>query len=323
MSDPNRLASKILALENDEEQRATLREFCKEFNLKGVFAANQFRLLDTLHQRINVGAVILAEDGRNTIDLLEQINTRHPEIPVFISCYQPDVFKNFRPFNESSVVRFFPRGDMKSLQKLLSDTLFYRVYPEGLVEKMQEIVSTGIMAQFRGVKVIKERSFLASDKRIYGERFELISVRSNWCEGMMMIQSHASDVDDMIRVGRTAFNPEDGDIKHYSEDLLRELLNFTWGGFKSKFVPPEFTGRPINIEVPMSINHQEKYISFGVTDPLLCFKFRVEDDDSSLPPFRPFQLYLKFSFHLFWDPDHFHENPETEELTASGELEFF
>ena len=56
---------------------------------------------------------------------------------------------------------------------------------------------------------------------------------------------------------------------------------------------------------------------------MLCFKFIIEDDDSSLPAMKPFELYLKFSFHLYWDPDHFHENPEVEEMTEAGELEFF
>jgi hypothetical protein len=127
----------------------------------------------------------------------------------------------------------------------------------------------------------------------------------------------------MIRAGRTTFPTDQGDITHYAEDLLRELLNFIWGGFKAKFVPSEFTGRPTNIEVPMSINHQEKYISFGVADPLLCFKFSIEDADDSLAPFKPMELFLKFSFHLYWDPDHFHQNPEIEELAEAGELEFF
>lgn len=160
------LASKILALEHDEAQRTMLKDFCKDLNLKGVFAANQFRLLDTLHQRINVGAVILTDEGQNTIDLLEQINTKHPEIPVFVSCDDPAVHENFRSVNENSTVVFFRRGDLKELEMLISENLFYRVYPEGLVERMQEIASTGIMSRFLGVKVIKERSFLASDKHI-------------------------------------------------------------------------------------------------------------------------------------------------------------
>jgi hypothetical protein len=127
----------------------------------------------------------------------------------------------------------------------------------------------------------------------------------------------------MVRAGRTSFSADADGVARFSEDLLRELLNFIWGGFKAKFVSPEFSGRPTNIEVPMSINHDEKYISFGVADPLLCFKFIVENDDPSLPEMKPFELYLKFSFHLHWDPDHFHENPEVEEMAQAGELEFF
>lgn len=317
------LASKILAYENDEGLRNSLRNFCKDFNLNGVFISSSIRLLHTLEQRINIGAVLLCDEGIPTRDLINEINSKHPEIPVFVRCDDVSVYEGFKPNNEVSVVRFYKTGGLNALGELISDHLFYRVYPEGLVERMQEIASNGIMSRFYGVKVLKERSFLASDKRIYGERFELISVRSNWCEGVMMIQSYGSEVDNMVRAGRTSFVPGEDDVTRFSEDLLRELLNFIWGGFKAKFVPPEFTGRPTNIEVPMSINHEEKYISFGVADPLLCFKFIIENDDSSLPEMKPFELYLKFSFHLYWDPDHFHENPEVEEMTEAGELEFF
>lgn len=317
------LASKILAYENDEVLRNSLKNFCKDFNLNGVFIASSLRLLHTIEQRVNIGAVLLCDEGHPTRDLISEINTKHPEIPVFVRCDDPSVYGGFRPSNERAVVRFYKTGSLDVLGELISEHLFYRVYPEGLVERMQEIASNGIMAHFHGVKVLKERSFLASDKRIYGERFELISVRSNWCEGVMMMQSYGADVDNMVRAGRTSFAADADGVTRFSEDLLRELLNFIWGGFKAKFVSPEFSGRPTNIEVPMSINHDEKYISFGVADPLLCFKFVIENDDPSLPEMKPFELYLKFSFHLHWDPDHFHENPEVEEMAQAGELEFF
>lgn len=317
------LASKILAYDNDETRRNNLKAFCQDFNLNGVCFTHMETLIETLEARINVGAVIMCDEGEGSAAQISRINLKHPEIPVFVSCEEPEKYAGFRPESDICVVRFFKHGDFSQLDELISAHLFNRVYPDGLVERMQEIVSTGIKSAFNGVNVIQDKSFMASDKRIFGERFELISIRSNWCEGVMMIQSQGTDVERMIRAGRTSFPSDDGDVKHHVEDLLRELLNYTWGGFKAKFVPPSYSGRPTNIEVPISINMDDQYISFGVTDPLLCFKFVVENGDTSRDGFEPFVIFLKFSFHLYWQPDTFQENPEMEELSDAGELEFF
>jgi hypothetical protein len=316
------VASKILAYEQDPRRKQELQKFCQDHSLKGIFIANAFRLIDTLEHKINVGAIIVSDEGEMTRDLISELNTRHPEIPIFVGCETPELMP-YQSNNEVSVVRCFKDGELETLAELLSAQLFYRIYPPGLVEAIQQIAREGIGSTFRGIRISAEDTFLASDKRVYGERFELIPIRSNWCEGVMMMQSDGEDVDDMIRAGRTSFPDDSHDVTRYSEDLLRELLNLIWGGFKARFVPPEFTGRPTNIEVPMSINYRNRYISFGVADPLLCFKFTIENDDESRPGFKPFDLFLKFSFHLHWEPDVFYESAATQQLVESGELEFF
>lgn len=314
------VASKILAYEQDPFKKRALQTFCQDHSLKGIFIANAFRLLDTLSHKINIGAVIIRDEGELTHDLVKEVNARHPEIPVFVGCQTPEL-SPFKSFNEVSVVRCFHEDQLDTLSILLNECLFYRIYPDGLVESIQSIAVDAIHSAFHDSHITATETFLASDKRVYGERFELIPIRSTWCEGIMMMQSDGDDIDELILAGRTSFSPDDNDINRLSEDLMRELLNLIWGGFKAKFVPPDFSGRPTNIEVPISINYRHKYISFGVADPLLCFRFRIQHEMEGEK--RSFDLFLKFSFHLHWEPDDFYKSSQTAELVESGELEFF
>jgi hypothetical protein len=73
--------------------------------------------------------------------------------------------------------------------------------------------------------------------------------------------------------------------------------------------------------VPLIVNHEHRYISFGSEDPQLCFRYTLSDpsgEGASLV------LYQRFVFNLSWAPEKFKENEVlTEDLFESGELELF
>jgi hypothetical protein len=72
-------------------------------------------------------------------------------------------------------------------------------------------------------------------------------------------------------------------------------------------------------QVPIIINHQRRYISFGSEDPQLCLKYNLIANDKA----EPVPIYQRFVFNLSWSPDQFSENPSVESLVDSGELEMF
>jgi hypothetical protein len=77
--------------------RNSLKNFCKDFNLNGVFIASSLRLLHTIEQRVNIGAVLLCDEGHPTRDLINVIGAKHPEIPVFVRCDDTSVYDGLRP----------------------------------------------------------------------------------------------------------------------------------------------------------------------------------------------------------------------------------
>ncbi|MGK5092250.1 chemotaxis protein CheX [Deltaproteobacteria bacterium TL4] len=323
MRDQLFIESKLLTYECNETHREGLIAFCHQYNLKGVMVTHINKLIKTLKQNINIGGILLCDPKGAKRKIISEITHTYPEIPLFIRCDDPEWQEAYLQQEPGASVRFYKTNDFESLGQMLQQYIFDRIYPEGLVEHLREIVVDAIQSRFHDVHVCTLNTFLASDKRIFGERIELMPVRSSWCEGVMMLQSNSSDVDNLVLAGKTSFPRNDGKIAKYTEDLLRELMNQIWGGFKAKYVPFNFTGRPSAIEVPMTINHAEKYISFGTTNPLLSFKFVVEDNNQEHPSFEPFPLYLKFSFHLYWNVEDFTENQEVENMVEAGELEFF
>ena len=73
----------------------------------------------------------------------------------------------------------------------------------------------------------------------------------------------------------------------------------------------------------MTINHREHYVSFGGTQPLLCFKLTVRDGEGAGEGFDAFDLFLRLSFHGFWDEDGYAVNTDDEDAADSGVLELF
>ncbi len=75
-------------------------------------------------------------------------------------------------------------------------------------------------------------------------------------------------------------------------------------------------------QVPLVINHQHRYISFGSENPQLCFKYRLVDVDKGVT--KTYLLYQRFVFNLNFSPEDFTENENVmDELMNSGELELF
>ena len=94
--------------------------------------------------------------------------------------------------------------------------------------------------------------------------------------------------------------------------------NVRTAGYNTAFL--EFTasaGR--HVQVPLIVNHKQRYISFGSDNPQLCFLYTLTDDSGAT-----IRIYQRFVFNLAWSPEDFREivnDPAA--LVEAGELEFF
>ena len=102
--------------------------------------------------------------------------------------------------------------------------------------------------------------------------------------------------------------------------LLGELTNLIWGSFKNRYIGDESISAVGTIQVPLVVNQQHRYISFGTDNPQLCFRYKLTEGASD----RCITIVQRFVFNLNWSPEDFREiAPESTGLIASGELELF
>lgn len=316
------ITGKVIAFEPDQARGASIQALSEEMGMKGVVLSEEEPFILEISSRLNIGAIVLNAESDGFQSLVVNINAMLPEIPLLIqtpSEDSPDTIVNLS--NPLAKIHYFRTGDLEALRALLNLLLYCRQYPPEFINLVIENTQNALMNNLHGVQVVPSRVFVASDKRIFGGRLEMMPFCTPWCEGMMMIQSNGEDIDRLVRAGCTPFPATQGSVSRYTEDVLREIMNQVWGGFKSSFVPPAFV-RSTEIEVPMTINHDEKYVSFGATDPLLCFRFSLEDAQTEKPRFPPLIIYLKFSFHLRWNALDFHVN-ERPDNDSSSEIELF
>jgi hypothetical protein len=321
-NDNPHLVSKVLVLDDDERHHEAIKVFCAENALVPLKAAGG-NPMAMLRSNVDLGAVLLWEHfgggpGKG-LELARDIHHARQELPIFL---RRDTQPHLGDFDEADQRLFsvaYTAADMTPLRDAIGTALFNRVYPTALVRGITEVTRRAIEGQFRNITVEHEAPCLVKDRIIYGELFSLIPLESNWCRGYMMLQTREQQLLDFIF--NDSFGPA-GDETNFRalNNLLGETTNMVWGAFKNRFIAaaPDVTRLT---QVPIIVNHQHRYISFGAEDPMLCVKYRLYDKRDAARGF--VVMYQWFAFSLAWTPDNFAENVSVESLCASGEIEFF
>ncbi len=320
MEKATNIVSKILIYEHNHDVEETLRVFCEENSLVGLKACNN-TTLDIFNNNTDLGGVIISDDvhigDMNCLKIAQTIHDKRPELPIFLR-------QSTEATNPDMVYAgVFTRERLDLLKDCLTKYLFTTYYPMALIRGMQEISVGAIEANLRGCEIFSGAPYLVNDQVIYGELLSLIPMESSWYRGYMMIQTTEQNAIDLIKQGKTPLASTDTSFRAVNS-LLNEITNLIWGGIKARFPlykDEEQEGMSSTTQVPISINHHHKYISFGSTEPQLCFHYIIQDENKEQPPI---DLYQKFVFNLSWYPDNFLDSQsEVEKLVEDGELEFF
>ena len=317
------IRSKVVVVEHDKDKLAALKQFIESCNLDG-YQASKRTLLSVLKHSVDLGAIFLSladGDRSGDVELAQAVHKSRKELPIFLRVDSHAAVSDLPVELKNTVSGIYVYGEVEQLKELVDTFLFNRHYPNDFVASVQDFTLSAFRAAFRGLQVEVDPPYIVKDKIIYGELFSLLPLESNWCRGYMTLQSEEDNVREAIAVRKTQLSAVEPNFRHVNE-LLAELANMIWGGFKTRYgaaaIDPQ--GR-VRVEVPIIINHARKYISFGTDDPQLCFKFTLTDPEGKL---RPVVMYQKFIFSLDWSPERYAEsNQSVNDLVTSGELEMF
>lgn len=313
---------KVLVLDTDAEAAEQLKRFCDAHDLVPVKVAPE-NLMPVLRSSIDLGAVFLADGfeshSLSGFRLAQELNRIRPELPIFLRTTDPLVLNE----GQRRFVRHaYTLAEVSDMGSVVRESLFSLVYPEVLVRGISDLTLQALSGQFKEITVVAEAPIIVRDRLIYGEVYSLIPLEASWCRGYMMLQIEERSLR-RLQLHQLA------DMEQIHKDSIRainnvfsETTNLIWGAFKNRFIAYDDAALAKMTQVPIVINHPQRYISFGSEDPQLCFRYHIWDN--LLQQGEPIELHQRFVFNLNWSPELFRENQaNVESMLASGELELF
>jgi len=325
MVDKAHLVSKVLVHDSNPDIFTQIKFFCDNNNLVGVCTHNK-SIMEVLGSNIDLGAILLSEstsdDPMGGIMLGLEIHELRPELPIFLRREEHDSLEDLDTGTQRAFAAGYKIDSINQLKPHLEQYIFSLYYPSVLVRGIQEITTEALTSQFKEVTVDSNIPYIVRDRIIHGELFSLIPIESSWCRGYLMLLSDEDNMMDMLKMNKTAIQGETANFRSMNE-VFAEITNLVWGTFKARYIDDsDAKESSVLTQVPIIVNQQHKYISFGTDEPQLCFKYEINDESDE--HHKPVVLYQRFIFNLNWSPDDFKEiQASVDDLIDSGELEFF
>lgn len=318
------LVSNVLVLDGNEDAYGVLKVFCQENHLVG-FRASADSVNSVLKSNINFGAILISEEAvSNHIDSIElsyQIHLHRPDLPIFLRRYNSDNLIGIPDKYQAIFAGAYCLSKLESLKTYVHDQIFDEFYPSDLVAGMQSVSEACVKGGFKDVDIQSELPCLVRDK-LMDDFNTLISLESKWCRGYMMLQVAKDEIVEYIRARKTGVAASE--ISDQDADtVMSNLTNEIWGAIKREFIgyDNELGGEANRIQVPLFINPDTRYISFGTSKPQLCYRYRVLDKSGDLAPL---VITQKLIFNLDWSPENFEQSHQSvEEFIETGDLEMF
>jgi hypothetical protein len=321
MTSTTLLEAKVLLLEHDPEQYQILTDFCQDIGLIAL-PRSASDALATLAQHKDLGGVLLADnlpcDQGDALQLACAIHKLRPELPIFL---RRSSERELSSAEAQVVCQHWTTGDTKSLRDAIDHSIFSLSYPRSLVQGIAELTCSSLVAMFPNAQVVAESPYVVHDRIIHGEVSTLIPIESTWCRGYMMLQTEENALRQGLIQG-FSYEGVGGDLNFRElNNMLGETTNLIWGAFKNRYIPPQELSKQ-QTQVPIVINHQHKYISFGSQDPQLCLRYQLSDP--ARPGMPPLVIVQRVIFNLHWSPEEFADfEAHAVKAGPTGELDLF
>lgn len=321
------LISKVLVRESDDAIVARLRQFCDDHQLVGMRDLSR-DIQEVVRGNIDLGGIFLGAKadtyGISPVEIARRIAVLRPEIPVFLRL-EDGMSVTELGITEAEASGLFAGtytlSTLDRLKELVDSYVFSMHYPPALVRGIQEISEKAMTSTFKNSELEMDHPSVVWDKTIFGEILSLIELESSWCRGYMMLQVDKPGIVDSIRSGRTALRPEEAEVRGI-DSMLSEITNMIWGGIKARFFSQGGEERPLyRVQVPIVVNHVDKYVTFGADQPQLCIRYALKDKDNNDAIITIFQ---RFVFNMSWSPELFKESDlAIDSMINRGEVELF
>lgn len=306
---------RVIIHDSDPSHAARIKAFCDQNNLVAV-RSQADNIMEVLKSNVDLGAIFLDEGPGGNLELCHRIHKTRPELPIILR--EAEAASCVSQLTNPPFCASYRIENIEGIRNTINERIFNKHYPNALVRGIDEITQETLRHLFPDIRIETLFPYLVKDRIIYGELFSLIPVESSWCRGYMMMQTEEKNIVEIVKPELLGQN-SGGDFRVIN-DVLSEITNMIWGGIKARFVTQNESSTQIATQVPIIVNHHNRYITFGTDAPQLCFRYTLIHGKDN----REITLYQKFIFNLNWAPEHFSENqPTVDDFIDSGELELF
>ncbi len=312
--------SKVLVLDNSAEHLPQIRSFCEHNNLVPLKVRRGAEMA-VLRTNIDLGGILCSEDyggtPEQTASIAAEIHAARPELPIILRRNARATLADLPEAVRGSFCAAYVASEMSGLRAVIAEYIFCLLYPNALLRGIAEIGAAVLRTQCSPLTVSMDTPYIVRDRVIFGELFSLIPLESAWCRGYMMLQTEEAPFMRLLSRQRSG---DAGVGFRNVNDLLSEITNLIWGGFKNRYMSDDGARLAKQVQVPLIVNHLHKYISFGTENPQLCFRFNLFDPVAG----GAVTMYARFVFNLSWAPEQFREIQQgASGLVDSGALELF
>ena len=169
----DKIKSKVLVFEPDEEQQKFLRIFCEKNHLMGLKVDSLDRFVRALDSELDLGALFLCEvEGEeNNIKLrrlIRAVSSMRPELPIFLRRLTP-LQEGEEDEWEEKVAGTYMTCDEETIRELIDKYIFNRYYPSEVIRQIQIDTEKALENLFVGFTVGIDFPHLTRDRILYGE----------------------------------------------------------------------------------------------------------------------------------------------------------
>jgi len=320
----SRIEARVLVLDHRDGERERLKEILGNHHLQGVVADTEEQLFDLLSTNIELSAVFLSQDdrtlGSGAFSTLRNLHYQRAELPIFFRMSEEERMPAIDEELTSLCAFTYYNYEYQKLNEAIPKFIFSTFYPLTLIREFQSITMGAFSGLIGNIEVVPETPYLIHDQIIYGQICSLIRLSSDWCNGYMMLQTPETELLQTVTSGRTPLLNSQISFRS-GHDVLGELTNLIWGQIKATILDAHDQGRRgLVAELPLIINENRKYLTFGATEPALCLSYKIREAETKV---LLWEVHQKFLFTMTWRPETYLENPAAlENLLAQGELTF-
>jgi len=282
---------RIMVYDNDNETHDLIRTIAPKGNLitpKREVVDILSLLGNTDLQETDICAIFLTEvedsDGLTGFDIAKLIQKSRDNIPIFMRLRDGRSITDLNNEQRSLVTGCYTNSDPEMLKKKANTFVCGFYFPNALVNIFSDTGLEILESVFKGCEVTGSQPFMLFDHSITKSLTSLLPIQFSFGNGILAVLTKESDILSLIENKHTSLYENQTGNTHINQ-VVSELTNLYWGKvrqicdqiFKS-------SGDRSTVNIPMVINHNQKYINFGNHTPELCFRYMIIPDTAIPDP---------------------------------------